>query len=236
MRSIGVLGGTGKQGRGLALRWALAGHPVRIGSRDPGRAAGAAEEIAGRLKEIAGGEGARLSTAAEVDAPPGEVDGGDYAACTECDVVVAAVPYDGLDAAVEPLAATLDDRVVVSCISPVTVDDDGPRPVPIADGSATERLQRLAPGARVVGAFQNVAARKLLSAPAPMAGDVLITGEDATAREVAGALVRAVPDLRPVEVGPLRLSRPVEEITAVQMAVNMRHKVVTSLRLEGLEG
>jgi NADPH-dependent F420 reductase len=234
LRSIGVLGGTGKQGRGLALRWALAGHRVRIGSRDPQRAAGAAEEVAERLKEIAGGEGEGLATSAEVEAPPGAVDSGDYAACTECDVVVAAVPYDGLDAAVEPLAEVLRDRVVVSCISPVTVDDDGPSPVPIADGSAAERLQGLAPGARVVGAFQNVAARKLMSAPTPMVGDIFITGEDPTAREVAGDLVRAVPDLRPVEVGPLRLSRPVEEITAVQMAINMRHKVVTSLRLEGL--
>lgn len=221
MRSIGIMGATGKQGRGLALRWALAGHPVRVGSRDPQRAADAAAELAQAAKEAAD------------EVAPGEIDSGDYATSTDCDVVVVAVPFDGMDVAVEPLADRLRDRLVVSCISPVTVDDDGPRPVPVAEGSASERLQRLAPGAHVAGAFQNVAARKLLDAPTPVVADILITGDDAAARQVAAELVDDIPDLRPVEVGPLRLSRPVEEITAVQMAINMRHKVVTSLRLEG---
>ncbi len=228
MRSIGILGGTGKQGRGLGLRWALAGHPVRVGSRDAGRAADAAAELTQQLKEALAAPGAS-------DANPGDIDSGDYAACVECDVVVVAVPFDGMDAAVEPLADRLDGRTIVSCISPVTVDDDGPRPVPVEEGSASERLQRLVPGGRVAGAFQNVAARKLLAAPTPLVGDILITGNDTEARETSAELVSSMPDLRPVHVGPLRLSRPVEEITAVQMAINMRHKVVTSLRLEGFD-
>lgn len=228
MRSIGILGGTGKQGRGLGLRWALAGHPVRIGSRDAGRAADSAAELTQQLKEALAAPGAE-------DTNPGDIDGGDYASCVECDVVVVAVPFDGMDAAVEPLADRLDGRTIVSCISPVTVDDDGPRPVPVEDGSASERLQRLVPGARVAGAFQNVAARKLLAVPTPLVGDILITGNDTEARETTAELVSSMPDLRPVHVGPLHLSRPVEEITAVQMAINMRHKVVTSLRLEGFD-
>lgn len=228
MRSIGILGGTGKQGRGLGLRWALAGHPVRVGSRDAGRAADAAAELTQQLKEAQAAPGAS-------DLDPGDIDSGDYGACVECDVVVVAVPFDGMDVAVEPLADRLDGRTIISCVSPVTVDDDGPRTVPVEEGSASERLQRLVPGGRVAGAFQNVAARKLLAAPAPLVGDILITGNDPDAREVTAELVGSMPDLRPVHVGPLRLSRPVEEITAVQMAINMRHKVVTSLRLEGFD-
>lgn len=229
MRSIGILGGTGKQGRGLGLRWAMAGHPVRVGSRDMGRAADAATELTQQLKES-------LAVPEAPDAEPGEIDGSDYAGCLDCDVVVVAVPFDGLDVAVEPLAESLDGRTIVSCVSPVVVDEDGPRPVPVEDGSASERLQRLVPGGRVAGAFQNVAARKLLDAPAPLAGDILITGDDADARQVTADLVASVPDLRPIQAGPLRLSRPVEEITAVQMSINMSHKVVTSLRLEGFDG
>lgn len=228
MRSIGILGGTGKQGRGLGLRWALAGHPVRVGSRDPGRAADAAAELTQQVKEAQAAPGGS-------DANPGDIDSGEYAACLACDVVVVAVPFDGMDVAVEPLAQRLDGRTIVSCVSPVTVDDDGPRPVAVEEGSASERLQRLVPGGRVAGAFQNVAARKLLAAPAPLVGDVLITGDDSDACTVTAELVSGMPDLRPVHAGPLRLSRPVEEITAVQMAINMRHKVVTSLRLEGLD-
>lgn len=228
MRSIGILGGTGKQGRGLGLRWAMAGHPVRIGSRDVGRAADAATELTQQLKEA-------LSAPEASAAAPGEIDSGDYAACLDCDVVVVAVPFDGMDVAVEPLADRLDGRTIVSCISPVTVDEQGPRPVPVEDGSASERLQRLVPGGRVVGAFQNVAARKLLDAPAPLVGDILLTGDDTDARQVTADLVASVPDLRPIHAGPLRLSRPVEEITAVQMSINMGHKVVTSLRLEGFD-
>lgn len=228
MRTVGVLGGTGRQGRGLALRLALAGHPVHIGSRGPDRATEAAERVAARVDGlVADGHG-------PADCAPGAVAGGDYASAASADVVIVAVPFDGLDDAVAPLADALAGRVVVSCVSPVAVDDDGPRPVPVAEGSAAQRLQRLVPGARVVTAFQNVAARKLTDAPTPVAGDVLVTGDDPAARATAAALVGAVPGLRPVDVGPLRLSRPVEELTAVQMAVNRTHRVLTGLRLEGL--
>lgn len=227
MQSVGILGGTGKQGRGLALRLALAGHPVTIGSRAPERAADAADGVAARSDELARSGHAPASAV-------GGVDSGDYAAAGAADVVVVAVPFDGLDAAVAPLATALSGRVVVSCISPVAIDDDGPHPVPVAEGSAAERVQRLAPEARVAAAFQNVAARKLLDAPAAVGGDVLVTGDDVSARSTAAELTRGIPDLRPVDVGPLRLSRPVEELTAVQMAVNRAHKVVTAVQLRGL--
>jgi NADPH-dependent F420 reductase len=229
MQSIGIMGATGKQGRGLALRLALAGHPVRVGSRDAGRAAQGAEQL---------GEDLAKATAAAMSPPAvGEVASGDYAACTECDIVVVAVPFDGLEPALAPLAPRLADRVVVSCVNALGMDGDGPYPHAVVDGSAAQLVQRLAgPTARVIGAFQNIAAGALLDAPLPVTGDVLITGDDPAARQQIAALAAEISALRPVDVGPLRLSRPVEEITAVQLAVNRTYKVTSTLRLEGLGG
>lgn len=227
VRSIGIMGATGKQGRGLGLRWALAGHPVRVGSRDAGRAREGADQLTEELAK---------ATAGASSAATGEVDSGDYAACADCDVIVVAIPFDGLEAALEPLAPRLAQRVLVSCVNALSMDEDGPCPRPVAEGSAAQLVQRLAgPTAKVVGAFQNVAAGALLGAPTPLSGDVLITGDDPDARQQVAELAREMPALRPVDVGPLRLSRPVEEITAVQLAVNRAHKVTTALRLEGLE-
>lgn len=224
MADVGVLGGTGKQGRGLALRLARAGLTVVVGSREAARAQERADQLRADVDALA----------AQGGQPAGDITGGTYAEAAGSDVAVVAVPYQGLDAAVEPVADVLAGRVVVSVMNALAFDEQGPHPLPVPEGSVAERLQRLAPDARVVGAFQNVAAGKLLAAPDPVDSDVLVSGDDAGARAAAARLVTLIPGMRAVDVGPLRLSRPVEEITAVQIAVNRSSRTLTGLRLTGL--
>lgn len=215
MQTLGFLGGTGPLGRGLALRLGRAGHRVVLGSRDAGRAGEAAAKV--RAKD------------ATVDVSGASND--DVAAA---DVVFVTVPYAAQRPTLPPLAAALDGKVVVSCVNALEFDDRGPHPVPVDAGSAAEECQELLPGARVVGAFQNVSAVALLAVPDPVEADVLLTSDDAEACAAVARLVDDVPGMRPVLAGPLRLTRPVEELTAVLVAVNQRYRTHASIRVTDL--
>jgi NADPH-dependent F420 reductase len=215
---ISFLGGTGPQGRGLALRLALAGHTVAIGSRDVAKAEAAVGKLAAKTDQALD---VRAATNEEV--------------ADQAEVVVVTVPYAAQRATLTPLAAALAGKVVVSCVNAVAFDDAGPHPLPVPDGSAAQEVARLLPGARVVGAFQNVSAPLLLRVADPVAGDVLLVGDDEAARERVAALVADIADLRPVHVGPLRLAGPIEEMTAVLLAVNKRYGAHAGLALTGLD-
>lgn len=217
--TVGVLGGTGPQGRGLGVRLALAGHHVTLGSRDPDRALAAADELA-----------------ADHDVPDGMLTGASNGHAADADVVIVAVPFDGVVSTVEPLRATLAGRIVVSCVNRLTFDGNGPRPESVDAGSAAELIARLAPGARVVGAFHHVAAGRLRRTAQQLDLDVVIVGDDHDACAATAALADALPGARGIVAGPLRLARPVEELTAVILAINQRQSVAAGIRLTGLDG
>ena len=140
--TIAVIGGTGPQGKGLAYRWAAAGHAVVLGSRSDERAQAAAAEIAERL-------------------PEGSVRGASNADALEgADVVLLAVPYDGHDDLVTDLADGLAGKVVISCVNPLGFDKDGPYGLDV-ERSAAEAAAAIVPDARVVGAFHHVSAVSL---------------------------------------------------------------------------
>ena len=105
---------------------------------------------------------------------------------------------------------------------------------PVPEGSATEQAQALLPDARVVGAFHNLSARKLQDLAAPMTGDILITGDDPIAKQTVIDLPNSVHDLRGVDAGPLALSKYVEDITALLIAVNQRYKSQATIQIVGL--
>jgi NADPH-dependent F420 reductase len=214
--TIGFIGGTGPQGRGLGLRLAMAGHRVLIGSRDLARA----EEVAAAVaREVPG-----LAVEGRTNA----------ALCAQADVLVVVVPYAAQRPTLAPLAAAIGDKVVIDCVNALAFDADGPHPVPVDAGSAAEECQGLLPSARVVGAWQNVSAVVLNRPDEPVDVDVLITGDDDGAREVAAGLIEAIPGMRAVHAGPLRLSRPIEELTAVLIAVNQRYKTHAGIKIAGL--
>jgi NADPH-dependent F420 reductase len=212
---IGILGGTGPQGRGLGRRFAMAGHEVLLGSRDATRAQQSADDLAaaGNVSGVANAEAARA------------------------ELVVVAVPYEGHADLLASLADELEGKIVVDCVNPLGFDSHGPYPLDVPDGSAAQEAQRILPGSTVVGAFHNVSAR-LLDDPAvaEVGGDVLVLGEDRDAVARVIDLVGAIPGARGLYGGRLRLARTVESLTANLIAVNRRYKTHSGITITGLPG
>ncbi|GAA1750145.1 NADPH-dependent F420 reductase [Nonomuraea bangladeshensis] len=207
--SIGILGGTGDQGKGLARRFALAGHPVLIGSRSAGRAQEAAETI---------GEGARGAANADV--------------AKEADLVIVAVPYEGHKALLESLRAELAGKIVVDCVNPLGFDKQGAYALPVEEGSAAQQAAAVLPDSRVVAAFHHVSAVVLLDPAVDKVDlDVLVLGDDREATETVQALAAVIPGVRGVYGGRLRNAHQVEAFTANLISINRRYKAHAGLRI-----
>ena len=211
---VGVLGGTGDQGRGLARRLALAGSRVVIGSRDAGRAAAAAASI---------GSPPLVTGAANADA------------ATAADLVIAAVPWEGHRALLASLAGALDGKILIDCVNPLGFDKQGAYPLPVAEGSAAQQAAEVLPGTRVVGAFHHVSATLLLD---PAVGeldlDIMVLGDDRQATDLVQALASRIPGMRGVYAGRLRNCGQVEALTANLVSVNRRYKAHAGLRITDL--
>ncbi len=180
---IGVLGGTGDQGRGLARRLAMAGSRVIIGSRDARRAVAAAASV-GRPPQLTG--------AANEDA------------ARAADVVIAAMPWEGHRDLLASLAAALDGKILIDCVNPLGFDARGAYPLPVEAGSAAQQAAALLPGTRVVGAFHHVSAVLLLDPEvAEVELDVLVLGDDRQATDLVQALASRIPGMRGVYAGRL---------------------------------
>lgn len=215
---IGIIGGTGDQGRGLAYRLAAAGHPVTIGSRTAERGRAVAAEIAAMPG---------------VSAP---VTGDDNAATAAAsDLAIIAVPWEGHAETVAALAEPLAGKIVVDCVNPLGFDSKGPYPLPVPEGSATEQAAGLLPRSRVCGAFHHVSSRLLADPAVPEVDlDILIVGEDRQAVAVVRALAGRIPGMRGVYAGRLRNASQVEALTANLIAVNRRYKTHSGIRITGL--
>lgn len=175
MATIGFIGGTGPEGLGLAMRMALAGEAVRIGSRKPERAADAAATISAAVAAAGGSADAGGAVNADVVA--------------NCDIVVIVCPFDGHEAILRDLREPIGSKVVIDAAVPLVFIEGVPGCEAVPQGSATEQAQALLPEARVVGAFHNLSAKKLQDLSKPMEGDVLITGDDAEAKQQVVQLV-----------------------------------------------
>jgi NADPH-dependent F420 reductase len=221
---VAIVGGTGGLGRGLAARWVAAGIDVVLGSRDPQRAAEAAAKVGGALDDAGVDADARGSLSA----------GGNAEVVGDAEVVVMAVPHGGLDEAFDAVGAQLAGRIVLSVVNPLTFDDTGPVPVEVPEGSAAARIAAALPEARVVAGLHSVSSRQLLRLGEPLDDDVPLVGDDEDALAAVAALVDRIDGCRAVVAGPLRLARPLEELTCVLLSVNRRHRVHTGLRLTRL--
>ncbi|MEX1022656.1 MAG: NADPH-dependent F420 reductase [Dehalococcoidia bacterium] len=215
--TIALVGGTGPEGRGLATRFALAGHRVVIGSRDAERGRAVAADLASAL-----------------DRDGGHVSGGDNEeAVAGADLAVIVVPYSAHRATLEGLRDALAGKVVVDAVVPVTFDK-GPRPVDVAAGSATEEAAEILPDSTVIGAFHNLAAEVLLDPQASVGADVLVTGANGDAKQAVMALAAEIEGCRAVDAGPLRFSRFVEGITVLLIGINGRYKVHGGVKITDL--
>lgn len=212
---VGILGGTGDQGRGLAYRFSRAGQRVVIGSRDAERAASAVAEL-GTLPGVTG-----------------ELIAADNATAAErSDVVIVAVPWLAHADTLAPLAQPLAGKIVVDCVNPLGFDAQGPFALPVPEGSAAQQAAALLPDSRVCAAFHHVSA-VLLADPAveSFALDVLVLGDDRAAVATVAALAERIPGMRGVYGGRLRNAAQVEALTANLIAINRRYKAHAGLRI-----
>lgn len=211
--TVGVLGGTGPQGRGLARRFAAAGLPVVIGSRSAERAQATAADLA--------------------EATGGAVTGADNEeAASAGDVVVVAVPWEGHGELLAGLTVQLAGKVVVDCVNPLGFDKQGAFALAVEEGSAAQQAQGILAESTVVGAFHNVSA-VLLEDPevASVDTDVLVLGDVREATDLVQDLAGVIPGVRGIYGGRLRNAHQVEALTANLISTNRRYKAHAGIRV-----
>lgn len=214
--TIAILGGTGQEGSGLALRWAKAGHRVILGSRDATKAAAAASA----MKDTLGA--ADLSGKSNRDA------------AMAADIVVLTVPFSAQRSTVEEVREALKGKILIDATAPLVPPKVARVQLP-SDGSAVAAIQRLlGESVRVVSAFQNISAHHLKDLSHDVDCDVLICGDDPAAREIVVGLAADI-GLRGVHAGPIVNSAAAEALTSILIAMNIRYKVPgTGIRITGL--
>ena len=219
MERIAVIGGTGDQGLGLALRWAAAGMSLVIGSRDQARAEDSAERVRRAV-------------------PDADVEGAENpAAAAGAAVVVVTVPFAGQAATYRSISAAVDDdAVVVDCTVPLAaaVGGKASHTLGVWQGSAAEQAAVLLERGALCAGFHSVSAAGLRDLGSELDGDVLVCGPKAAKRAVAG-LVDAIPKLRFVDAGPLDNARLLEPLTALLIGLNRRYRTDRAgIRITGL--
>ena len=213
---IGVLGGTGPAGRGIAARLASVGHEVIVGSRDRARSAAVVEELRAQWGDRVAG----LTAGTNHDA-------------ADADLVVLATVWDAAVPTAAALADELAGKAVISMANGLIKDGRQFVPVVSPAGSIAAEVQAVAPDARVVAAFHLVPAAALADLDHHLTSDVLVVGEE-TARNAVLDLVDGIPDLRALDAGPLANALGIETFSAALLTVNLRHKGEGTLRLEGI--
>lgn len=210
--TLGILGGTGPQGRGLAVRFAQAGIDVVIGSRDKSRAETCANGLGHSIR------------------------GADNSGCAQAsDIVIVAVPWDGHAELLAELAPHLAQKIVIDCVNPLGFDKQGPFALAVQTGSACEQAQSILTDSIVVGAFHHLSA-ELLEDPSvtSLDADVLVLGDDRSATDAVQALAAKLPGVSGVYAGRLRNAHQVEAFTANLIAINRRYKTHSGVRIAGL--
>ena len=219
-RAIAIIGGTGPQGMGLALRWARAGETVIIGSRDAARAQQAAESIRERVGSQAQVSGLENSAAAAASG-----------------LLALTVPFEGAAALLKQLKPALrPGSLLIDATVPLAASVGGraSRTLGVWQGSAAQQTAELVPkGVSVVAAFQNVSA-DLLNGDDEVDCDVIVCSDDPNATQIAIELAAKIPRIRAIDGGRLENARIVEQITALLIGLNIRHKGHGSIRITGL--
>jgi NADPH-dependent F420 reductase len=220
-RKIGILGGTGAEGSGLANRWARAGEHVLIGSRDAARAQETAKQIRERIGDTAHIEGMDNASAAAA-----------------CDVAVLTVPFSGAAALLKQLKSIWKPgTIVIDTTVPLaaTVGGAATRMLGVWQGSAAEQTKELLPAAMSLAAALHNLSAELLAGDGAVECDVLVCSDDEKAKQVASELVGKIPGARAVNGGKLENARIVESLTALLVGLNMRYKVHgAGIRFTGL--
>jgi 8-hydroxy-5-deazaflavin:NADPH oxidoreductase len=219
-RTISILGGTGPAGIGLALRWARAGEAIIIGSRDAARAQQAAERLAQRVGAA------------------GTISGMDNcAACEATNLLVLTVPFAGQAELLKQLKPSIrTESTLIDATVPLAASVGGraSRTLGVWQGSAAQQTAELVPkGVSVVAAFQNVSA-EVLNGDEDVDCDVIVCSDNPASTQIAMELAAKIPRIRAIDGGKLENARIVEQITALLIGFNIRHKGHGGVRITGL--
>jgi len=217
---IAILGGTGPAGMGLALRWALAGETIVVGSRSADRAREAAAKIKLKLGDRAMITGEENSVA-----------------CASADLLVLTVPFEGQATLLKQLKPSFKSgSVLIDVTVPLAsgVGGRGSRTLGVWQGSAAQQTAELVPkGVTVVAAFQNCSA-EILYGDDGVDCDVIACSDDPNATQLVCKLASKIPGVRAIDGGKLENARIVEQITALLIGLNIRHKGHGGIRITGL--
>jgi 8-hydroxy-5-deazaflavin:NADPH oxidoreductase len=220
MRPIAIIGGTGQAGLGLAERWARAGETIILGSRDEQRA-----QLAAAAIQLQVGPDAKVSGMEN------------SAACAVADILVLTVPFEVQAATLKHLKASIPEgSILIDATVPLAAAVGGrpSRPLGVWQGSAAQQAAELVPkGVSVVAAFHNVSA-ELLKGDAPLDCDVIVCSDDPDAAQLTRELAAKISGVRAIDGGRLENARIVEQITALLIGLNLRHKGHAGLRITGL--
>jgi NADPH-dependent F420 reductase len=214
---VGILGGTGPAGRGVAIRLADAGIRVTVGSRDAERAA----QIVGEMQQ-------------RIPALAAMLDGADNAGAAEADLVVVATPWDSAVTTVKALRELLAGKVVVSMANALIKEGREMLALIPPRGSAAAAIQAALPDALVAAALHHLPASEMENLDSGLEADVLVCSDHPAATAATVALVEQMRGLRPLDAGSLNQAAAIEAFTAVCITLNIRHKAHTTLRLAGI--
>jgi len=214
---LAFVGGTGPEGLGLAMRFALAGHEVAIGSRSTERG----EEGAAKVCEA-------VSAAKATGGANADIVGA-------ADVVFLTFPYSGQAATLQTLGSALDGKLVCNVVAPLEFQQGvGAVALNVAGNSALQESMAQLPNSRVVSAFQNMSAEELQHLDHPIEADVLVCGRDAEAKAVVIGLANDIKGVRGIDAGGPSQSRYVEMLTSLLINLNRKHKTQTAVRIVGI--
>lgn len=215
MTKIGIIGGTGPEGLGLAMRFAKAGDRVAIGSRSQERAEEAERKVKKALPE------AKVRGLVNAEA------------VEQTEVVFLTVPWDAHQSTLENLAEAIGDKILVDVVVPMLFDRGQPKAILVDEGSAAQQARAVARQAKVVSAFHHLDGTDLQKIERPMQGDVLVCGDHRGAMKKVMALVERIEYVRALDAGGLSNSRYLEEWTVMLLHLNRIHKAHTGVRIVG---
>ena len=221
---IAIIGGTGDQGLGLALRFVKAGEDIIIGSRDAKKAENAVSTVKEMLEDE---EVSNIHGSTNVDA------------AKEGDIILLTVPLQAQIITLKSIKEFIGDKIVIDATVPLDGCLGGrpTRYIDVWQGSAAERTAELLENtdARVVSAFNNMSAASLLNVKNDVDCDCLVSSDDEEARKEVMALAEKIPNVRSLDCGPLENARMVEKITPLLINLNIRNKIkFAGLRITGL--
>jgi len=214
---VGILGGTGPAGRGVAVRLAEAGIRVTIGSRDAERASKVAGEVEARWPDL--------------DLP---LDGSDNAGAAAAELVVLATPWDSSIATARVLHESLAGKVVVSMVNALVKEGREMLPLIPPRGSMAAAIQAALPESLVAASFHHLPASEMENLESGLEADVLVCSDHRDATLATMGLIELMPGLRPLDSGSLSQAMAIEAFTAVCITLNIKHKAHSTLRIAGL--